>query len=97
MKESEQSIVQALLKANIKIDAERAKALHEASELSKEKPLDNATIKKILESKRSDVRVSSIKLNKNFLSQFFDVKQSEEDILNTIAKALEQYHSNRNI
>ena len=97
LKESEQSLVEALVKTNIKINTEQARALRKASESSKEKPLDKATINKIFEPKESEIRVSSIKLNKNFLSQFFDDKHSKEDILNTIAKALEQYHSNQNI
>lgn len=96
LKESEQMIVNALLETNIKISTEQAKALHQASESTNEEALDESMIKKILEPKESNIKVPPIKLPQKFLSKYFDDKQSEEDILDTIAKALELYHSNQN-
>ena len=97
LKESEQKIVETLIESNIRINIEQAKALHRESESSDGNELNEEVIKKILESEKDevDVKVPSINLDKKFLSQFFDSKQSEEDIMDTIAEALKLYHASR--
>lgn len=96
LKESEQKIVETLLESNIRINIKQAKALRRESESSDGNALNEEVIKKILESEKHDVKAPSINLDKKFLSQFFDDKQSEEDIRDTIAKALELYYSGQN-
>lgn len=91
LKESEQQIVESLLEANLTIDAEQAKTLHKESESLKEGTLSEETIREILKPKTSKVKVKPVKLNSDFLSQFFTNDQSQEDIQDTISKALEQY------
>lgn len=95
LKESEQQIVESLLETNLTIDTEQAKALHKESESLQEETLNEKTIRRILERKKSDAKVKSIKLDSDFLSQFFNDSQSQEDIQNTITKALELYRSNQ--
>lgn len=96
LKESEQQIVESLLETNLTIDTEQAKALHKKSESLQEETLNEETVKKILEPKASDAKVRSVKLDSEFLSQFFHDNQSQEDIQDTITKALELYCSNQN-
>lgn len=95
LKESEQKIVETLVESNVRINIKQAKALRRESESSDGNALNEEVIKKILESEKHDVKAPSINLDKKFLSQFFDDKQSEEDILNTIAEALKLYHASR--
>lgn len=96
LKESEQQIVESLLEVNLTIDTEQAKTLRKESELLKDESLNEEAIRKILEPKKSEVKVKSIKLDSDFLSQFFNDNQSQEDIQDTITKALELYRSNQN-
>lgn len=85
-----------MLEPNVRISIEQAKALRRESESSDGNVLNGEEIKKILESERHDAKAPSINLDKKFLSRFFDDNQSEEDILDTIAKALELYRSGQN-
>lgn len=96
LKEPEQKIVETLVESNVRINIKQAKALRRESESSDGNALNKEVIKKIFESEKHDVKALSINLDKKFLSQFFDDKQSEEDILDTIAKALELYCSGQN-
>lgn len=96
LKESEQQIVESLLETNLTIDTEQAKILHKESESLKDEPMNEETIRRIIEPKTSEVKIKSIKLESNFLSQFFNDNQSQEDIQDTITKALKLYRSNQN-
>lgn len=96
LKESEQQIVESLLETNLTVDTEQAKILHKESESLKEGTLNEETIRRIIEPKTSEVKIKSIRLDSDFLSQFFDDNQSQEDIQDTITKALEQYLSKDN-
>ena len=97
LKEPEQKIVETLIESDTRINIEQAKALRRGSESSDGNVLNEEEIKKILGSGKHGVKAPSINLDKKFLAQFFDDKQSEEDILDTIAKALELYRSGRNL
>lgn len=96
LKKSEQQIVESLLETNLTIDTEQAKVLHKESESLQEETLNEETIKKILKPKEAATKVRSVKLDSEFLSQFFNDNQSQEDIQDTITKALELYRSNQN-
>lgn len=96
LKEQEQKIVETLIESNIRISIKQAKMLRRESESSDGNALNEEVIRKILEFEKHNVKSPSINLDKKFLSQFFDDKQSEEDIRDTIAKALELYRSGHN-
>lgn len=91
LKEAEQQIVESLLEANVTINMEQAKTLRKESVSLEDGTLNEETIRKILEPKVSEAKVKSVKLDSDFLSQFFNDNQSQEDIQDTITKALEQY------
>lgn len=93
LKESEQKIVETLLEPNVRINIEQVKTLRRESESLNGNVLSDEMIREILEPNKTDSKIKSIKLDSKFLSQFFDDNQSEEDIQDTIAKALELYHS----
>lgn len=96
LKQMEQQTVESLLEENLTIDTEQAKTLHKESESLKNGILSNETIRRILGPKTSGVKVKSVKLDSDFLSQFFNDNQSQEDIQDTITKALKLYRSNQN-
>lgn len=96
LKEPEQQIVESLLETNPMINTEQAKALRKESKSLKKGTLNEETIRRILEPKKSEVKVKSIKLDSDFLSQFFNDNQSQEDIQDTITKALKLYHLSQN-
>lgn len=88
---AEQEIVERLLEEGLAIDLQRAGTLHKEAEAKKDEPLTEEEIRGVLEAQQTTSKIKPIKLDSDFLSQFFGDDQSPEDIQDTISKALEQY------
>lgn len=96
---SEQQNIEELLEDGMVIDAEKAKKIREISELSKggimEGILDKEKIAKILAPKKQQRKVRRVRISDDILSRFFHNDQSQEEIQDTITKALELYYLGR--
>ena len=90
LRKKEQQIVESLLKDNMNINMEQAEKLRKASS---ETELKKSDILKIIEPKKELSKVKPITFSGEFLSQYFDEKQSVEDIKKLIDEALKQYLS----
>lgn len=94
----EQQCIEELLEEGMNIDFEKAKKIREISELSKDEildgMLDKEKMKKILTPKKQKDKVRRTRLlNNDILSRFFSEDQSQDEIWDTVAKALEMYCS----
>lgn len=85
-----QQNIEELLKDGLSIDIEQAKKI---CELSKDEMLDKEKIAKILVSQKQERKPRRVRLNEEILSRFFPDNQSQDDIQDTITKALELYYS----
>lgn len=84
-----QQNIEEMLEDGMNIDIEQAKKIYE---LSKDKILDKEKIAKILVPKKQEPKARRIRLNEDILSRFFPDNQNQDDIQNTITKALELYY-----
>lgn len=91
--ETLQQNIEELLEDGINIDIEQAKKIYE---ISKDKKLDKEKIAKILITKKQEPKTRRVRLNEDILSRFFPDNQSQDDIQDTITKALELYYSQLN-
>lgn len=85
-----QQNIEELLEDGMSIDIAQAKKI---CELSKDKILDKEKIAKILVPKKQQPKARRIRLNEDILSRFFPDNQNQDDIQDTITKALELYYS----
>ena len=85
-----QQNIEELLEDGMNIDMEQAKKIYE---ISKDKILDKEKIAKILVPKKQEPKARRIRLNEDILSRFFPNNQNQDDIQDTITKALELYYS----
>lgn len=85
-----QQNIEDLLEDGMNIDIEQAKKIYE---ISKDKILDKGKIAKILTTKKQEPKTRRVRLNEDILSRFFPDNQSQDDIQDTITKALELYYS----
>lgn len=85
-----QQNIEELLKDGLSIDIEQAKKI---CELSKDEMLDKEKISKILVVKKLEHKPRRVRLNDEILSRFFPDNQSQDDIQDTITRALELYYS----
>lgn len=85
-----QQNIEELLEDGISIDIEQAKKIYE---IAKDKILDKEKIAKILTTKKQEPKTRRVRLNEDILSRFFPDNQNQDDIQDTITKALELYYS----
>lgn len=85
-----QQNIEELLEDGMNIDIEQAKKIYE---ISKDKILDKEKIAKILVPKKQERKPRRVRLDDDILSRFFPESQSQDDIQDTITKALELYYS----
>jgi len=90
LRTSEQSIVQQLLESGNKINASQAQVLKGRS---REHELSKDEILQIIESKPRPSRKRPIKISDDLFTRYFTEEQSQEDIENIIARALELLRS----
>lgn len=85
-----QQNIEELLEDGMNIDIEQVKKIYE---ISKDRILDKEKIAKILVSKKQQPKARRIRLNEDILCRFFPDNQNQDDIQDTITKALELYYS----
>ena len=92
LRDKEQTIVEGFLvnEKKVSISIKQADILKEESEKTE---LNKSAVKKILELGDYPVKIKPMKLSEQFLSRYFNEKQSTEEIENLLAEALEQYFS----
>lgn len=87
---NEQNIVYRLLKEEVKVDIQQAEELKRQS-LDHE--LGEDEIRKIVIPKAPVAKKKSIRLREDLFAKYFTEEQTQEEIEETIAKALEHYQS----
>lgn len=88
-----QQNIEEMLEDGMNIDIEQAKKIYE---LSKDKILDKEKIAKILVPQKQQPKPRRIRLNEDIVCRFFPDIQNQNDIQDTITKALELYYSQLN-
>lgn len=88
-----QQNIEEMLEDGMNIDIEQAKKIYE---LSKDKILDKEKIAKILVPQKQQPKPRRIRLNEDIVCRFFPDIQNQDDIQDTITKALELYYSQLN-
>jgi ParB family chromosome partitioning protein len=90
LRKKEQSIVEGVLASGKQISIKQSLVLREESEKGE---LNKTAIKKIFEPQFFPAKVKPVRFSGQFLSEFFNEGQSEEEIEDVVAKALRQYFS----
>ena len=93
LRKPEQEYVHNILGKGVKLSLGLANKLHKESN---KQELSEADIESFFEQKPVGTKIKAISFPGTFFSQYFDEKQSQEEIKNVVAKALEEYFSKDN-
>jgi len=93
LRKPEQEYVHNILGKGVKLSLGLANKLHKESN---KQELSEADIESFFEQKPVETKIEAISFPGTFFSQYFDEKQSQEEIKNVVAKALEEYFSKDN-